>query len=174
MIYAVKKFRHYLLANKFTFFVDHQALLYLVNKPCNIGRIIRWFIILLEFDFTVVVKKGTTHMRADHLSRLVHGEKPTGVEDDLPDAYLFNVEMVPRWFEDIVQILTLGLVHEENDKTMAKTKVMQAKHFQMIARRLYHLGEDYVLRLCLIPEEYDTYLNDHDPGHGLFGPRYGG
>ena len=58
MIYAVKKFRHYLLANKFVFFTDHQALLYLVNKPCNTGRIVRWFIILLEFDFTVVVKKG--------------------------------------------------------------------------------------------------------------------
>ena len=34
MVYAVKKFRHYLLANKFVFFVDHQALLYLIR----IGR----------------------------------------------------------------------------------------------------------------------------------------
>ena len=40
MIYAVKKFRHYLLANKFVFFVDHQALMYLVNKPCATGRIV--------------------------------------------------------------------------------------------------------------------------------------
>ena len=39
MVYAVKKFRHYLLANQFIFFVDHQALLYLVNKPCAMGRI---------------------------------------------------------------------------------------------------------------------------------------
>ena len=61
MIYAVKKYRHYLLANKFVFFTDHQALLYLVNKPCNMGRIVQWFLILLEFDFTVVVKKGITH-----------------------------------------------------------------------------------------------------------------
>ena len=96
MVYAVKKFRHYLLANKFVFFVDHQALLYLVNKPCSMGRIVRWFLILLEFDFTVVVKKGTTHQRADHLSYLTHGEPPIGVDDDLLDAYLFNIEMVPR------------------------------------------------------------------------------
>ena len=53
MIYAVKKFCHYLFANKLVFFTDHQALLYLVNKTCNIGRIVRWFIILLEFDFTL-------------------------------------------------------------------------------------------------------------------------
>ena len=32
MVYSVKKFRHYLLASRFSFFVDHQALLYLVNK----------------------------------------------------------------------------------------------------------------------------------------------
>ena len=35
MVYAVKKFWHYLLAKKFKFYVDHQALLYLVNKPCT-------------------------------------------------------------------------------------------------------------------------------------------
>ena len=40
MVYAVKKFRHYLLANKVIFFVDHHALLYLVNKPCAMGCII--------------------------------------------------------------------------------------------------------------------------------------
>ena len=56
MIFAIIKYRHYLLANKFVFFINHQALLYLVNKPCNIGKIVRWFLILLEFDFAVVVK----------------------------------------------------------------------------------------------------------------------
>ena len=55
MIYAVKKFWHYLLSNPFIFYyMDHQALLYLVNKPCSTRRIVRWFIILLEFDFTVL------------------------------------------------------------------------------------------------------------------------
>ena len=68
MIFAVKKFRHYLLANKFVFYTNHQALLYLVNKPCNTGKIVRWFLSLLEFDFTMVVKKGVIHQRADHLS----------------------------------------------------------------------------------------------------------
>jgi hypothetical protein len=33
MIYDIKKFCHYLLGNNFMFFVDHQALIYLVNKP---------------------------------------------------------------------------------------------------------------------------------------------
>ena len=89
MVYAVKKFRHYLLVNKFMFFVDHQALLHLVNKPCLIGRITRWMLILLEFNFTVAVRKGTTHILADDMSRIPNGEATIGVDDDLLDASLF-------------------------------------------------------------------------------------
>jgi hypothetical protein len=37
MVYALHKFKHYLLSNKFTFYVDHMALLYLINKPLLIG-----------------------------------------------------------------------------------------------------------------------------------------
>jgi hypothetical protein len=33
MVYALQKFKHYLLGNMFTFYVDHMALMYLVNKP---------------------------------------------------------------------------------------------------------------------------------------------
>ena len=84
MVYAIKKFRHYLLANKFIFFVDHHALLYLVNKPCSTGRIVRWFVILLEFDFIVIVKPGKSNQRANHLSRITNGKAPTRVDDDLP------------------------------------------------------------------------------------------
>lgn len=57
MVFRVKKFRNYLLANKFVFFTHHQALWYLVNKPCNTGRMVRWFVILFEFDFIVVCQE---------------------------------------------------------------------------------------------------------------------
>jgi hypothetical protein len=32
MVYALHKFRHYLLGNTFVFYVDHMALVHLVNK----------------------------------------------------------------------------------------------------------------------------------------------
>ena len=35
MVYAVRRFRHYLLANKLVFYTDHQTLLYLANKSCH-------------------------------------------------------------------------------------------------------------------------------------------
>jgi hypothetical protein len=43
MIYVVKKNRHYLLGDNFIFFVDHQTLLYLVNKPIVIGKLLGGF-----------------------------------------------------------------------------------------------------------------------------------
>jgi hypothetical protein len=45
MIYALHKFRNYLLGSHFKFFTNHSALKYLVNKPVLEGRICRWFLL---------------------------------------------------------------------------------------------------------------------------------
>jgi hypothetical protein len=37
MVYALHKYRHYLLGNRFVFYVDHMALEYLINKPQIFG-----------------------------------------------------------------------------------------------------------------------------------------
>jgi hypothetical protein len=55
MIYALQKFRHYLLGAHFKFFTDHSALKYLVNKPILEGRICRWLLLFQEFSFEVIV-----------------------------------------------------------------------------------------------------------------------
>ena len=41
MVYALQKFRHYLLGGQFKMFIDHYALKYLVNKPVLGGKIYR-------------------------------------------------------------------------------------------------------------------------------------
>ena len=158
MVYAIKKFRHYLLANKFVFFTDHQVLLYLMNKPCNIGRIVRWSLILLEFDFTIVVKKGINHQRADHLSRLINGEAPIGVNDDLLDADLFNVDMIPKWSKNLVPLLTIGNLKLNDSMDRNISFVEKSKEYSMIARRLYKLGKDGILKLCVETQETRMYL----------------
>jgi len=81
MIYVVKKFRHYLFGDNFVFYVDHQTLLYLVNKLVVICQIARWLLLLQEFDFKVGYKLGQIHFVLDHLSRIGHGEPTTRVED---------------------------------------------------------------------------------------------
>ena len=71
------------------FHVDHQELLYLVNKPDIVGRIARWILLLQEFDYLVIHTLGRSHMVADYLSRLENGELPQDDLGELPDANSF-------------------------------------------------------------------------------------
>ena len=160
MIYVVKKFRHDLLANKFIFFVDHQALLCLVNKPCATGLIVRWFVILLEFDFEVAVKKGRMHQRADHLSRITSGKAPTtGVDDDIPDATLFRIETVPRWSAKIIEVLTTRWVSQPSLTIESTAELETCALYKLFSGRLYWLGPEGVLRLCPNPDQYEELLD---------------
>ena len=69
MIYNMNKFRHYLLGRKFTFHVNHSALLYLVLKQSLTGKLARWTLLLLESEFNIIHRLGVQHEVADNLSR---------------------------------------------------------------------------------------------------------
>jgi len=58
-----------------------MSLAYLVNKPQNLGRIARWLVLFLEYEFIVVYKHGITHVVDDVLSILPDSSKPLGVLD---------------------------------------------------------------------------------------------
>ena len=94
MVYALQKFRHYLLGGHFKMFTDHSALKYLVNKPVLGGRICIWLLLFQEYDFEIVVKLGRMNKELDHLLRLEHGEEPTSLEDTLPDAQLLAIRKI--------------------------------------------------------------------------------
>jgi hypothetical protein len=68
-VFFLQKFKHYLLGNKFVFYVNHMALVNLVNKPQVSKIIVIWLILFLEYDFTIVCKLGKTHVVEDALSR---------------------------------------------------------------------------------------------------------
>ena len=100
MVYALNKYRHYPLDNKFVFYVNHIALVYLVNKPHVSGRIARWLLLFQEYDFTVVYRLGKNHGVADAMSTLPNGEPSTGVEDQTKDVSLF-LQNKPEWLDDV-------------------------------------------------------------------------
>jgi hypothetical protein len=58
MVYALQKFRHYLLGGHFKMFTNHSTLKYLVNNPVLGGRICRWILLFQEYDFEILVKPG--------------------------------------------------------------------------------------------------------------------
>ena len=65
------------------------------------------------------MKPGRLNAGSDHLSRLESGEEPISLEDYLPNAQLFSIQIVDDQFHDIIQFLTTG--------TMPYSYTMQQK-----------------------------------------------
>nr|GEW72141.1 reverse transcriptase domain-containing protein [Tanacetum cinerariifolium] len=82
VVYAFEKFRSYLIMNKSIVHTDHSALKYLFAKKDAKARLLRWVLLLQEFDFKVLDTKGAENLAADHLictdqviRRCVHGKE---------------------------------------------------------------------------------------------------
>nr|GEV49670.1 putative reverse transcriptase domain-containing protein [Tanacetum cinerariifolium] len=69
VVYAFKNFWSYLIMNKSVVHTDHSALKYLFAKKDAKERLLRWVLLLQEFDFKVLDTKGAENLAADHLSR---------------------------------------------------------------------------------------------------------
>ena len=69
-VYALDKFRSYLIGSDIVIFIDHSALKYLLTKHNSKALLIRWVLLLQEFNIQIRDKKGVENVVADHLSRL--------------------------------------------------------------------------------------------------------
>ncbi|GKD92037.1 reverse transcriptase domain-containing protein [Tanacetum coccineum] len=70
VVYAFEKFRSYLIMNKSVVYTDHSALKYLFNKKVAKARLLRWVLLLQEFDFKVIDTKGATSLVLKTLTRI--------------------------------------------------------------------------------------------------------
>ncbi|GKC12102.1 reverse transcriptase domain-containing protein [Tanacetum coccineum] len=103
------------LSHSTTIAIDHSALKYLFAKKDAKARLLRWVLLLQEFDFKVIDTKGAENYTADHLSRLENSYEnvldPKEINENFP---LETLNMVtsrgPRtpWFAMIMQITTAG------------------------------------------------------------------
>nr|GFA27722.1 reverse transcriptase domain-containing protein [Tanacetum cinerariifolium] len=70
VVYVFEKFCSYLIMNKSIVYTDHSALKYLFAKKDVKAQLLRWILLLHEFDFKVIDTRGAKNYDADHLSRL--------------------------------------------------------------------------------------------------------
>ena len=70
IIYALKKWRHYLYGSKFTVLTDHKSLQYFLSQKNFEGRKARWAELMQDFDFEIRYRKGALNSVADALSRI--------------------------------------------------------------------------------------------------------
>nr|GFA65914.1 protein NYNRIN-like [Tanacetum cinerariifolium] len=87
VVYAFEKFRPYLVLSKSIVYTDHSALKYLLSKQHAKPRLIRWVLLLQEFDIIIRDKKGTENLTADHLSRLENPHKDVFKNKDINENF---------------------------------------------------------------------------------------
>ncbi|KAL3699575.1 hypothetical protein R1sor_017597 [Riccia sorocarpa] len=190
MMYAVKKFKPYLQGNKFIFFVDHQALTYIVNKVHITGRIARWLLLLHEFDFTVVYKLAKINILADQLSRIEMGREIEHEDDSFPDEYLLNINLEKPdtyvssgdeiddsrggetyegllkggWQTPMRYLLTKGSLPEDTPYHIKKKMAQKSAQDTLIEGELYKQGIDQVLRRCVNEKDVPRILEEAHEG----------
>ncbi|GJR45751.1 reverse transcriptase domain-containing protein [Tanacetum coccineum] len=182
VVYAFKKFRSYLIMNKSIVYTDHSALKYLFAKKDAKARLLRWVLLLQEFDFKVIDTKGAENYAADHLSRLENPYEnvldPKEINETFP---LETLNMVTSrgdpstpWFADF-ENYHAGNFIVKGMSTQQKNKFFEdVKHYFWDDPFLFKTCADQVIRQCVSGQEAVDILTDYHSGPtgGHYGANY--
>ena len=84
-------------------YTDHSVLKYLIAKKDAKPRLIRWILLLQEFDLEFRDRKRTENLVADHLSRLENTQNSYSLPifDNLPGEQLIHIQESVPWYADL-------------------------------------------------------------------------
>nr|GEX43980.1 reverse transcriptase domain-containing protein [Tanacetum cinerariifolium] len=144
VVFAFDKFRSYLVLSKIVVFTNHATIKYLYSKQDVKPRLIRWILLLQEFDIKIKNKKGAESAATDHLSRLEkHNLKELNVEeinDEFPDEFLMSIktdEEESPWFADFANYLVGGILRKRINLRSA-LRCVHASETQKILDECHH------------------------------------
>ncbi|GJY40001.1 reverse transcriptase domain-containing protein [Tanacetum coccineum] len=133
VVYAFEKFWPYLVLSKSIVYTDHSALKYLLAKQDAKPRLLRWILLLQEFDVVIRDKKGAENLAADHLSRLENPHQSELEKKEITETFpLETLGMVTfrgddnaPWFADFANYHAGNFVINRDVNPSAKKKVMR-------------------------------------------------
>ncbi|GKA45894.1 hypothetical protein Tco_0738690 [Tanacetum coccineum] len=102
----------------------------LVIKQDAKPRLIRWILLLQEFDIEIKDRKGTENVAADHLSRIKNDESSddSEVDDNFPGENLMEINTKDEpWFADfanylVADIIPKGMTYQQKNKFFSDLK----------------------------------------------------
>nr|GFC71958.1 reverse transcriptase domain-containing protein [Tanacetum cinerariifolium] len=136
VVYAFEKFRSYLIMNKSIVYTDHSALKYLFAKKEAKARLLRWILLLQEFDFKVINTRGAENYAADHLSQLENPYKnvfdPKEINEAFPletlNKIVHNDPSTP-WYADLANYHARNFIIKGMTSKQKKKFFKDAQHY---------------------------------------------
>ena len=162
VVYALNKFRAYLVGANIVIFRDHSALKYLLTKQNAKARLIRWVLLLQEFNLQIKVKKGVENVVEDHLSRLTiaHDTHSLPINDEFPEESLMKLGKAP-WYAHIANFLTIGETPAEWKGQDRKYLFAKIHSYYWEEPFLFKYCADQIIRKCVPEEEQQGILNHY-------------
>ena len=161
-----------MIGSHITVYTDHSALRYPFAKKDAKSRLIRWILLLQEFNLTIKDKKGSENVIADHLSRLPNAPSSLPINENFPDEQLLSISVDP-WFADIVNYLVTKETPPFWSKQDKHKFHSQVKYFYWDDPYLFKYCPDQIIRRCVPDNEMRSVLSFcHDQAcGGHFGPK---
>ncbi|KAJ9541977.1 hypothetical protein OSB04_028483 [Centaurea solstitialis] len=176
VVFAFEKFRSYLMGTKVIVHTDHSALKYLISKKDAKPRLIRWVLLLQEFDLEIIDRKGTNNQVADHLSRIEKQKEivhSSDICEVFPDKRILAVNhfSIP-WFADICNFLACEIIPKDFNKYQKKKLLSDCRKYLWDDPYLFKICADQVIRRCIPKEEVTSII--HHCHTGPCGGHFGG
>jgi len=150
IVYALEKFRSYLVGSRVIIFTDHAAIKYRLTKEYSKPRLIRWVLLIQEFDIVIKDKKGFENVMVDHLSRLVNEEvtqEEQQIWDEFPNESLLYVNEKP-WFLDMTNYKVVSIIPNDLNWNQRKKFLHDAHFYVWDDPHLFKIRADNLLRMC--------------------------
>ena len=150
VVFALEKFRSYIVWSPVTIFTDHAALKYLLSKQDTKPRLTRWILQCQEFNLTIKDKKGVENVVANHLSRLVPESTSNGlpIGDSFPDEQLFALVHC-LWYADIVNYLVIGQIPPQWTSQQNRKFLVDIKKYYFDDPYFFRYYPDQLMRRCI-------------------------
>ncbi|RDY14409.1 Retrovirus-related Pol polyprotein from transposon 17.6, partial [Mucuna pruriens] len=153
IVFALDKFYSYLLGTRIVVFSDHATLRYLLKKSDAKSRLIRWMLLLQEFDIEIRDKKV-----ANHLSRIEREEDLMPIRDQFLDEQQLHIKTSTPWFVDICNYVVTSQFPPEASRIYKEKLQSDAKYYMWDDPYLWRLCSDQVIRRCIPNTEINSVL----------------
>ncbi|GJY13269.1 reverse transcriptase domain-containing protein [Tanacetum coccineum] len=139
-------------------YTDHSALKYLLSKQDAKPRLLRWVLLLQEFDITIRDKKGTENLAADHLSRLENPHKDELENKDINENFPLETLGVissgsTPWFADFANFHAGNFIVKGMSSQQKKKFFKDVKHYFWDDPYLFRICADQIIRRCVHGQE---------------------